>query len=205
MPERSITIIDHEINNLASITNAFRALGANVTIAKTGEDLRGASHVVLPGVGAFGASMAALHQKGFTDAMREHAAKGDPLFGICLGFQVLFERGKEGGDNEGLGFFGGSVELFETTLHVPHVGWNSLKIRQQHPIFDGIEDQEHVYFVHSYHPRGVDPAVVLGTSDYGEEFVCMVGRDNLAGAQFHPEKSGAIGLKMLLNFLKWRP
>lgn len=205
MRERSITIIDHEINNLASITNAFRALGANVTIAHRGEDLHGASHVVLPGVGAYGPSMAALHAKGFVEAMHQHAAAGNPLFGICLGFQALFERGTEGGSHEGLGFFPGSVDHFETSLHVPHVGWNSLSIQQDHPLFSGIEDGQHVYFVHSYHPRGVTDANVLARSEYGEPFVCMVADGNVAGAQFHPEKSGAHGLKMLLNFLDWRP
>lgn len=205
MRERSITIVDHEINNLASITNACKVLGADVRIAKTGEDLKGASHVLLPGVGAFRASMDALNEKGFSEAMREHVQTGNPLFGICLGFQVLFERGTEGGDNVGLGFFKGSVDHFETSLHVPHVGWNELKMRRQHPLFNNVEDGQHVYFVHSYHPRGVDPNDVIGTSEYGEEFVCAVAKNNVAGTQFHPEKSGSHGLQMLLNFMDWRP
>lgn len=205
MRERSITIIDHEINNLASITSACKFLGADVKIAKSGKDLADASHALLPGVGAFGASMAALHARGFTDAMRAHAQAGRPLFGICLGFQVLFERGTEGGENDGLGFFQGCVDHFQTSLHVPHVGWNSLDLQREHALCEGIEDGQHVYFVHSYHPRGVDPADVVATSEYGEPFVCMVARDNVAGAQFHPEKSGGHGLRMLQNFMDWRP
>lgn len=205
MPNRRITIIDHEINNLASIQNACKALGMDVVLAKTGDDLAHASHVLLPGVGAFGASMEKLHERGLTDAIRQHVDNNRPFLGICLGFQVLFQQGSEGGHHDGVGLFQGSVDRFESKLHVPHVGWNGIDIQQEHPLFDGIASGTHMYFVHSYHPRNVDSADVIACADYGENFVCAVAKGSAAGTQFHPEKSGADGLRLLNNFMNWRP
>lgn len=205
MTERRVTIIDHHINNLRSIANACRALGAEVHFAREGSELEDAGHVILPGVGAFGSSMHNLVERGFVEAIHAHCDAGRPFFGICLGFQVMFNKGTEHGECEGLGLFQGTIDRFETDLHVPHVGWNILQKEREHALLSDLDDDPHMYFVHSFHPRGVDPSVVLGTSDYGERFVCMVARDNVAGAQFHPEKSGADGLRILLNYLDWRP
>ena len=205
MAKAAVTIIDHKINNLASITNACKALGMEVTIAQSAEALRGAGHVLLPGVGAFGASMKQLEKTGLDQAIREHVQQGNPILGICLGFQVLFQHGTESGGEPGLGLFQGSVDRFQTKLHVPHVGWNSVEFERKHPIFEGIESGTYMYFVHSYHPRKVDDAQVLARTTYGDTFTCAVAHGSAAGTQFHPEKSGAVGLRLLRNFTNWRP
>lgn len=210
MAERRVAIVDHKLSNLRSITNACKyALGVEVTVVRRPEDIKDCGHLILPGVGSFGVAMKSLRELDLVDALHEHAAAGRPLFGICLGFQLLFATSDEHGDHEGLRFFEGDVRRFETELHVPHVGWNAFKTTGEHPVFAGLgEGRAHdpyVYFVHSYYPRNVDPAVVAGTSNYGEEFVCAVADGSVAGTQFHPEKSGADGLRIVRNFLDWRP
>lgn len=200
-----LTVIDYDMGNLRSLENALRHIGANVKIAERGEELAEAGHVILPGVGAFGASMVNLRERGFAEALARHREAGRPLMGICLGFQVLFEAGTERGTHAGLGFLPGSVDAFETDLHVPHVGWNVCRPTRPHALFAGLAPEEHMYFVHSYHPRGVRVDDTLATSDYGDAFVCAVARDNVVGTQFHPERSGDSGLRMLTNFLAWRP
>lgn len=210
MARRRVAIIDHKISNLRSISNACqRALDAEVRLVRRPEEIRECGHVILPGVGSFGAAMAVLERLGIATALREHAASGRPLFGICLGFQLLFARSEEHGDHEGLGLFTGEVRRFETELHIPHVGWNVFRPRQEHPVFADLErgrsHEPYVYFVHSYYPRDVDPSVIAGVSEYGDEFVCAVANGSIAGTQFHPEKSGADGLRILKNFLDWRP
>jgi glutamine amidotransferase len=200
-----VTLIDYRMGNLRSIGNALRHVGAEVRVVDSADGLKGAGHVVLPGVGAFGASMRNLAERGLDDALRTHAAQGRPLLGICLGFQVLFDRGTEGGEHRGLGLIGGAVRRFETSLHIPHTGWNELRVVRPHPLLDGISDGEHVYFVHSYHPDAVDPSDVICTSEYDGAFVCGVARGSVVGTQFHPEKSGPAGLKLLSNFLAWSP
>lgn len=200
-----VTVIDYDMGNLRSLENALRHIGAQVRIVEAGADLRDAEHVILPGVGAFGASMANLRERGLADALVRHREAGRPLMGICLGFQVLFEHGTERGAHEGLGFLRGSVDAFQTELHVPHVGWNVCRARRAHPLFAGLPEEEHVYFVHSFHPQGVEAEDVLATSDYGQVFTCAVARNNVVGTQFHPERSGPVGLRMLENFLVWRP
>lgn len=205
MAKAAVTIIDHKINNLASITNACKALGMEVTIAQSAEALRGAGHVLLPGVGAFGASMELLQRTGLDQAIREHAQQGKPILGICLGFQVLFQHGSESGEQPGVGIFEGRVDRFQTDLHVPHVGWNSVELERKHPIFNKIESGTHMYFVHSYHAKNGDDAQALARTTYGEAFTCAVAHGSAVGTQFHPEKSGAVGLRLLRNFTSWRP
>lgn len=199
-----VAVVDYDMGNLRSITNALRTVGADVTVVRGADEVRDHDRVVLPGVGAYGAAMDHLRGAGLDEALREHAQSGRPLFGICIGFQVLFERGLEHGDHAGIGLFAGTVARFETDLHVPHVGWNALDARP-HALWDGLPDRPHVYFVHSYHPVDVDDDVVIGTAEYGERFACAVARDNVAGTQFHPEKSGPIGLAILRNALEWSP
>lgn len=200
-----VGVIDYDMGNLHSIVSALAHEGGDVQIVRSAADLAACDRVVLPGVGAFGASMRNLHNVHLVDAIHEYVARGRPFLGICLGFQVLFEHGTEYGQHIGLGLFKGSVDRFETKLHVPHVGWNELIQRQQHPLFAKIGDDAHMYFVHSFRPVGVSQSVVIGQGDYDGNFVCAVAHKNVAGMQFHPEKSGADGLQLLANFLHWAP
>lgn len=200
-----VTLVDYGMGNLRSLANAFRALDVDVRWATRPEDLQCAGHVVLPGVGALGKAVANLSASGMDAAVLEHVKHGAPLMGICVGFQLLFTRGFEFGEHNALGLFQGEVRRFETTLHVPHVGWNVLHVRRPHPWFDGLPDAPHVYFVHSYRPEGTDPQDVLADSEYDGAFVAAVARGNVGGAQFHPEKSGPDGLRMLRNFVDWAP
>ncbi len=200
-----VAIVDYEMGNLRSIANAMRAVGGDVQLVRDAAELDGVEHLVLPGVGAFGASMANLRERGLDVAIREHVAAGRPFLGICLGFQVLFARETEHGEHVGLGLLDGTVSRFETSLHVPHVGWNVLLPRQQHPVLAGLPEGAHMYFVHSFRPVGVDDDAVLAESEYDGRFVCAVARGSLVGTQFHPEKSGRDGLRLLQNFVTWRP
>lgn len=205
MAKRSVTILNHRINNLASIVNALRALDVGVDVVENAEDLKDAGHVLLPGVGAFGASMDALESNGLDDALREHVQAGKPLMGICLGYQVLFDKGTEGGERAGLGLIRGHSRRFARGVRVPHVGWNQIEIIQDHPVTAGMRDGTHVYFIHSYHTVDVPDENVLLCADYGGQFVCGAAKDNVLGVQFHPENSGANGLRLLLHYVDWRP
>ena len=199
----AVAIVDYGMGNLRSLANALRAVGAEPELVEAPERLSEYDRAVLPGVGAFGASMRNLRSVGYDQAIREYVASGRPLLGICLGFQVLFERGTEGGDHEGLGLVPGRVRRFETSLHVPHVGWNAVRT-QGHTLWDGLGEAPHMYFVHSYHADDVGADDVIGVTDYGERFVSAVARGNVAGTQFHPEKSGPDGLRVLHNFVRWQ-
>lgn len=200
-----VGIIDYRMGNLRSIGNALDKVGGEVRFVRTAQELLESERLVLPGVGAFGASMRNLGEQGLPEAIGRFVTAGRPLLGICLGFQVLFERGTEGGPHEGLGLVPGTVSRFETDMHVPHTGWNVLRATSEHALWSGLDEDAHVYFVHSYKPEGVPKAYVIGESEYDGGFCCAVARDNVAGTQFHPEKSGADGLRILSNFLEWRP
>jgi len=200
-----VSVIDYDMGNLRSIANALRHVGAEVRVVREASEVRAADRVVLPGVGAFGAAMRRLSSSGVDDAVRDHVAAGRPFLGICIGFQVLFALGDEHGERPGLGLVDGEIRRFCTDLHVPHVGWNALNLRAHHPVFDGHSPEPHVYFVHSYRAVGVRDADVIATTEYGEPFVSAVARDALVATQFHPEKSGPEGLRILKNFLTWRP
>ncbi len=200
-----VDVIDYDMGNLRSISNALVSLGADVRLVRTPTEHRVGSHLLLPGVGAFGASMANLRAAGLDELIHQHASTGTPFMGICLGFQVLFERGSEAGDHQGLGLFQGSVDRFDHGLHIPHTGWNELRVQRPHPVTGGVDDGRHVYFVHSYRAQGVPDADVLTTSEYGGVFVSGVARDAIVGFQFHPEKSGHTGLSLLRAWLDWRP
>jgi glutamine amidotransferase len=197
-----IAIVDYGIGNLGSVTKGFRHAGAETLLTGDPEQLRAAEALVLPGDGAFGATMDEMRKRDLVPVLREAAAKGTPLLGICIGMQVLFEESEEHGRHQGLGLLPGRVRRFDGALPVPHMGWNRLKRRRPHPLLDGFEDGSHVYFVHSYFCDAPDE-VVIATSDYGRDFAAIAGRDNVLGVQFHPEKSQAVGLAMVKRFVRY--
>lgn len=198
-----IAIIDYGAGNLRSVRNALVHLGADVLTLVTPEGLDRADKIVLPGVGAFGAGMAALRAAGFEEPLKEAVAAGVPLIGICLGMQYLFESSDEMGLHRGLGLLPGRVTRFPAAgPKVPHIGWNQLHIRRDHPLLSGIADGAYAYFVHSYYVDAGDPDDVLATTDYGIEYASVVARGNLFGIQPHPEKSQAVGLRILKNFVE---
>ncbi len=196
-----IAIVDYGMGNLHSVGKAVERLGYESVVTSDREALLAADAVLLPGVGAFGDAMEQLRETGLGDAVKAAAAAGKPLLGICLGMQLLFEESEEYGRHEGLGLLPGRVVRFQGGLKVPHMGWNRLTFRQAgSPIFAGLEEG-HVYFVHSYHALAGRPEDVLATTDYPDAVTAIVGRGRVFGMQFHPEKSGAVGMKLLSNFL----
>lgn len=204
-----IAIIDCGAGNLHSVRKAFTRVmpdGAGLEIVTDGDRLEGASHIVLPGVGAFADCMNGLNAlPNMRDALEERVRKGrTPFLGICVGMQMLFERGYEHGQHNGLGWFKGIVKPIapkDTALKIPHMGWNKLHIiRPDHPLMEGIREEDYAYFVHSYAAQGAD--AVLATVDYGGDIVSVIGREHIVGTQFHPEKSQATGLAIIENFLK---
>ena len=196
-----IAVVDYGIGNLGSVTKGFRRAGAEVELTGDPERLRRASALVLPGDGAFGAAMAEIEGRGLLPVLREAVERGTPLFGICIGMQLLFEESEEHGRHRGLGLLPGRVRRFEDGLPVPHMGWNTLRARREHPVLEGVADGAHVYFVHSYYCDAPDD-VVIADSDYGRAFPAIVGRGAVLGMQFHPEKSQTVGLRLVANFVR---
>ena len=195
-----ITIIDYGMGNLRSVQKAFERGGTPALIADRAEDVARAIRLVLPGVGAFGEAMVNLRRGGLIQPLLDAVRRGVPLLGICLGQQLLFARSEEMGDHEGLGILPGRVRRFPPTLRVPHIGWNQAHIRRPSPLLRGIPDHAFFYFVHSYYVAPADEADTLTTTDYGIDYASIVGRDRVFGAQFHPEKSQDLGLRILKNF-----
>ena len=199
-----IAIVDYGVGNLFSLTCSLQSLGLDVEITRDAERLRAADRIILPGVGAFGDAKAKLEATGLVPVLQEEAKK-KPFLGICLGMQLLFERSFEYGEHTGLGFVPGQVvdlhdDLEDKTLKVPHMGWNSLQIVKDDPLFKYFEDGEYVYYVHSFYAKDC-MASTLGTSQYGNVSVTGVVRSgNVWGTQFHPEKSGDAGLRLLKAF-----
>jgi glutamine amidotransferase len=215
----SVAIIDYGSGNLHSALKAFErsartcGLKGPISVTRDPEALRTADRVVLPGVGAFAdCRRGLLAIDGMLDALTECVEKrATPFLGICVGMQLLADRGLEHGVTPGLGWIGGEVAPIApgaSSLKIPHMGWNSLSPNGAHPLLADIPTGEsglHAYFVHSYHLRAKNPAHVLATTDYGEPLTAIVGRDNVVGVQFHPEKSQIMGLQLISNFLRWRP
>ncbi len=194
-----IAIIDYGAGNLFSVKNALEYLGVSAEFTADPDKIRRADRIILPGVGAFPDAMRMLQQTGLPDLLKEEAAK-KPFLGICLGMQMLFEKSHEFGETEGLGLIPGEILRFpEMGLKIPHMGWNRLEITQPCPFLAGISAGDSVYFVHSYYAN-TDPANVAAYADYGVKVPALVRRGNIYGAQYHPEKSGKIGLQMLQNF-----
>lgn len=202
-----IAIIDYGVGNLRSVEKAFAAKGCDATVSCDEQVLRTAERLVLPGVGAFAACMKALTERGFDRLVCERVAGGTPLLGVCVGMQMLFEESEEFGRSRGLGLLRGRVRRFADELVVPHVGWNQIRQRVAHPLFQGIADEAFFYFVHSYYCEPADSQVVLGETDYGVSYASVAAQDNICGVQFHPEKSQAAGLQLLANFasVEFRP
>ena len=192
-----ITIIDYKSGNLKSISNGFKKIGADYQITDDKEIIAGSDYLVLPGVGAFGSAMENL--KPFEDVIREHVNDDKPFLGICLGQQVLMSSSEESPGVKGLDLFKGTVELLGKGVKIPHMGWNQLDVCNDSPILEGI-DKEYFYFVHSYHVIPDDESIIAGTCDYGGRVVASLSRNNLFSTQFHPEKSGVAGLRILKNF-----
>ena len=197
-----ITIADYGIGNLGSVAKAFRHVGAEVRLSDDPDILRGADALVLPGDGAFGAAMAEIERRRLAPVLKEAVETRKPLLGICVGMQLLFEESEEHGRHAGLGLLPGVVRRLTGELPVPHMGWNRLRARREHPLLEGIPDGAHVYFVHSYFCDARED-VVVATTDYGREFPAIVGRDRTLGVQFHPEKSQEVGLRMVESFLRF--
>lgn len=195
-----IAIVDYGMGNLRSVQKAFEKIGVTARIVPFPRDLERARGIVLPGVGAFGQAMNNLRTIGWDVALRESVARGVPLLGICLGMQLLFESSEEMGQHEGLGILRGAVKRFDGTLKVPQMGWNQIHIKQPSVLLRDIAEGSYAFFVHSYYCAPRDESVILATTDYGIEFASVVGYENVFGAQFHPEKSQSVGLKMLANF-----
>ena len=196
----SVAIIDYGVGNLRSVEKAFAAMSCEVVISSDESVLRKAERLVLPGVGAFGACMKALKERGFDRLVKERASEGTPLLGVCVGMQMLFDESEEFGSTRGLGLLRGSVRRFSGDLVVPHVGWNRIHQAQAHQLFEGVEEGAFCYFVHSYYCEPVDQKVVVGETEYGVRYASVVAEENVCGVQFHPEKSQDIGLRMLSNF-----
>lgn len=208
-------IVDYESGNLHSAEKAFQRMAretgrGEVHVTSDPDLIRAADRVVLPGDGAFPACRAALFDhRGVFEAIEEVVTdKGRPFMGICIGMQMMATRGLEYTPTTGFDWIGGEVVKIapdDPALKVPHMGWNDLLLDTAHPLFGGIESGQHAYFVHSYHFRVADPAHLLAHVDYGGPITAIVGRDNIVGTQFHPEKSSATGLRMIANFLTWAP
>ena len=197
-----IAIIDYQMGNLRSVQKAFEHVGHSAVITSDPAELARAEKVVLPGVGAFEDAIAELRRRDLVQPIKDAIAANKPFLGICLGLQLLFDVGYEGGRHEGLGILPGEVVRFDVPheYKVPHMGWNRATIRRRPPILKDLPDAPHFYFVHSYYVVPRDPAVIATETDYPSPFCSMIWRDNLFATQFHPEKSQADGLKILKNF-----
>lgn len=199
-----VAIVDYGVGNLFSLKSSFAAIGVEAVVTSDKDVLAAADHVILPGVGAFGDAAQKLGESGLFDFIKDLAASGKPLMGICLGMQLLFERSFEYGEHEGLGLIAGEVrpisEVIPAGLKIPHIGWNALHFEgDKHPLFKYLKEGDCVYFVHSFYGKN-DDGSVIATSDYGAPLTAAVARANVCGCQFHPEKSGAVGLSILKAF-----
>ena len=197
-----ICVIDYNLGNLSSVTNAFKRLGMAVTITRDPAIIRRAKGIILPGVGTFPVAMKHLRNYGLVEILNEMKDKHIPILGICLGMQVLFEKGLEVTETEGLGFLKGAVEYMDIKEKIPHMGWNQLNLSKTSPTTHYLSDNDEVYFVHSYQATCPDDELIAYTT-YGEvKIPAIVGKNNVIGCQFHPEKSGEIGRKILKAFLE---
>lgn len=205
-----IAIIDYGMGNLRSVFNALTYLGQDVVITSQPYKIRDSSHIILPGVGAFGKAMANLEERGLIGILNQEVLKhGKPFLGICLGLQLLAKCSYEHGFHSGLGWFEGEVNRFKfngNDLKFPHIGWNNIMLKIEHPFFARLQDgQLTFYFVHSYHITCDKPDNIAATCEYGYEFTAVIAKENIIATQFHPEKSQDSGIQLLENFVRWDP
>ena len=201
-----IAIIDYGVGNLFSLASSFSAIGAEAVVTADPAVIRAADRLILPGVGAFEDAARKLRESGMADLVKEEAAGGKPIMGICLGMQMLFEKSFEYGEHEGLGLIKGSVrpiaDVIPKGLKIPHIGWNALHFTRPHSLFKYLKEGDFVYFVHSFYAADCNDAVIA-TSEYGAPLTAAVANGNVMGCQFHPEKSGDVGLSILRAFCEW--
>lgn len=198
----TIVIIDYSAGNLRSVSNAIKQLGYCPHISSDPEDMDNADAVIMPGVGAASDTMANLEKFGFIEPVRRYIAAERPFFGVCMGLQVMLEGTEEGGGQSCMGVIPGKVRRLPDSLKVPHMGWNQVKQRIAHPIFRDIPDDTNFYFVHSYYAEPKEKSLIAGITEYSIPFCSIVARNKLVATQFHPEKSGEMGLRMYRNFLQ---
>ena len=201
-----IAVVDYGVGNLFSLTSSLSAIGAESVITGDAEVIKRADKILLPGVGAFEDAKRKLSSAGLDKIIVDEARRGKKLFGICLGMQMLFERSYEYGEHEGLGLLRGSIVSMDgvipAELKIPHIGWNALHIKKEHPIFKYVKENDYVYFVHSYYATDCEDSL-LASCEYGKELTAAVALGNVCGTQFHPEKSGEVGLSILKAFAEW--
>jgi glutamine amidotransferase len=198
-----IAVADYGAGNLHSIGMGLRRRGLEVRVTDDPRVLDAAAALVVPGDGAFGPAMARLRESGFAERIIAYVRSGRPFLGVCLGMQLLFDESVEGGRHRGLGVLPGRVVRLPEGVKIPHMGWNQLRIDRPSPLLDGVASGAYVYFVHSYYCAPSDPALVAATAAYGADIAAVAGRDNVWATQFHPEKSGEVGARILNNFARW--
>ncbi len=198
-----IAIIDYDAGNMLSVVKALKHLGEEPVITRDGDDLHKADKIILPGVGSFGDAMKKLTDYGLVPVIRECIDSGKPFFGICLGLQLLFEQSEESPNVPGIGALAGKIKRIPVGEYkkIPHMGWNSLSFPNKGRLFDGLDEGSYVYFVHSYYLEASDPAIVTATCEYNTTIHASVECNNVFACQFHPEKSGSVGLSILQNFI----
>ena len=200
-----IAIIDYAAGNLTSVKRALDFLGISATISADPQVIRSAERIIFPGVGHAASAMSRLKERKLDLALREAFGAGKPILGICLGTQIILTRSEEG-DTECVGIVGGTVPRFklaDPSLKIPHIGWDAIRLVREHPVLREVKAESEFYFVHSYYPQPSDPAAVIAVCDYEIEFPAVIGTENLIATQFHPEKSGPAGLRLLENFAAW--
>ena len=200
-----VAIIDYGVGNLFSLKSSLKAIGADAVVTADEKVIAEADRIILPGVGAFGDAARKLRVSGMADVVKKEAAAGKPMLGICLGMQLMFDKGYEYGEHEGLGLIHGNVRPISDVIpegyKIPHIGWNLLKFKQESPLFKYISEGDYVYFVHSYYAADCDDAV-LAVTEYGADLTAAAANGNVYGCQFHPEKSGNVGMKILKAFVE---
>jgi glutamine amidotransferase len=201
--DRTVTIVDYGAGNLRSVARAVAHAGYEPLVTSQARAIEDAWALIVPGVGAAADTMKNLKASSLDEPIQEYIDSGRPFLGVCMGMQALFDLSEEGGRHECLGVLPGRIIRFPHGLTVPHMGWNTVHVEDGHPVFDGIPQDSYFYFVHSYHVEPSEPTIVIGTTEYGDRvFPSVVGRDNLIATQFHPEKSGASGLRFYANFIR---
>ncbi len=205
-PDLAIVVVDYGAGNLRSVTRALEAVGQRPIVADDPATIARADGLVLPGVGSANDAMKALAARDLVGPLRDYAASNRPFLGVCVGLQVLFDRSDEGGGVDCLGIIRGTVKRFPVAgaagLKVPHMGWNTVRFVRAHPLLEGVPDERHFYFVHSYYAEPEDPSVVVGVTRYGVDFPAVVAQAHLTAVQFHPEKSAGLGLRLYANFAR---